>query len=178
MSNAQHRGSMVHNTDFISLEVKRGFVNSFHFHLQVERVNKCEIKILAELISLNLSLINYRVCNNSLEKSTPQTWKAWRAVRYMAKQQGFMKRPRFPPKIKPSPGTVRRNGHRFALRLPLPAHFLQCHLLDRRKTCQQSVRGLKIIDMENKYQQELHCNCTASAWGWRGALHRGLLTTA
>lgn len=61
---------------YLSLELKRGFVNSFPVHLKAERVNKCEIKILTELISLNLSLINYRVRNNSLDKSIPQTCKA------------------------------------------------------------------------------------------------------
>lgn len=84
-----------------SFELKRGFVNRFHVHLKAKRVNKCEIKILAELISLNLRLINYRVCNNSLEKSIPQTCKAWRTVRYIAKQQRIMKCPSFPLKINP-----------------------------------------------------------------------------
>lgn len=93
------------------LELKRGFVNSFHVHLKAERANKCEIKILTELISLNLSLINYRVCNNSLGKSIPQTCKAWRAVRCTAKQQGFIRRPRFPLKINPSAWKVGWNGH-------------------------------------------------------------------
>ena len=96
-----------------SFELKRGFVNSFLVRLKAERVNKCEIKILTELISLNLRLINYRVCNNSLDKSIPQTCKAWRAVRYMAKQQGFIKPPSFPLTINTSAGKMRWNRHVF-----------------------------------------------------------------
>jgi len=57
-----------------SFGLKRGFVNSSRFHSQAERVNKREIKILAELIPL--SLMNYEVHNNSLDKSIPQTRKA------------------------------------------------------------------------------------------------------
>lgn len=96
-----------------SFELKTGFVKSFRVHLKAERVNKCEIKILTELISLNLRLINYRVCNNSLDKSIPQTCKARRAVRYMAKQQGFIKCPSFPLKINPSARKARQNRHMF-----------------------------------------------------------------